>query len=235
MNRHVQAIWILVVLTVLFAIPKETHATSTGGPTLPRQGGVEVGYEYDAMFNRRLEKPYGTLKTYDNFFTISVGFFDWVCFDGKIGVGSVTHTGSKYTPKLEYNSSFAGGYGLRIKVLDHDKTGIRVIAGAHHISVHPQDRWIGTDKYEACLDDWQGSVLAAKDFKYATPYVGIKGSDGEIVYILNYHLQKRRYSQNHVGLVCGSDFLLFNKSVKINVEGRFFDETAMSAGIVYRF
>jgi len=110
-----------------------------------------------------------------------------------------------------------------------------VITGFQHISVHPQDRSAGDDKYESFLDDWQASALIARDFDPVTAYIGIKGSDCEIVYKLNKHDKKRRYSEYHVGFIGGAELYLFDKKARVGIEGRFFDETAVSASASYLF
>ena len=225
---------ILLVVAVLFGGIK-SYATPSGGATFPPQGKIEAGYEYNVMFDRSLRESHGSLKTQDHFFTLSFGIFDWLSLDGKIGIGGITHTAAAYLPRLEYKSGFAGGYGFRVKVFDHAPSGIRVIIGAQHISVHPQPEMVNDNKYRACLDDWQLCGVIAKNFKLATPYVGIKGSDCEIIYDIDHHGQKRYYSKDHIGFLFGSDFLLFDDKVKINIEVRFFDETGLSTAITYRF
>jgi hypothetical protein len=220
---------------MFFGGTRELFAASSNGTSLPSKGKVEVGYEYNVMFKRSLDRSYGNLKTQNHFYTVSLGIFDWLSLHGKIGCGDVIQKGGIHLPKIEYNAGFAGGYGFRIKLFHHPQSKVSIILGAQHISVHPQDRSIDDDKYESFLDDWQISGIASKRFKNLAPYIGIKASDCEIVYNINKHDKKRRYSKNHIGFICGSDFFLFDDKVRINVEARFFDETALSTAIAYSF
>ena len=235
MNKRDYIVSLLFVFAVLVESSTALYATSSEGPSLPPKGKAEAGYEYNVIFKRSLEGSYGNLKTQSHFYTVSLGIFDWLALDGKIGLGNVTQKGGIHLPKLEYRTGFAGGYGFRIKLFDHAKTKTRIVIGAQHISIHPQDRSIGDDKYESFLDDWQVCGLVSKRFRFLTPYIGMKLSDCEIVYNINRHDKKRRYSANHIGFICGSDFHFLNDKLKINIEARFFDETGLSVSAKYCF
>jgi hypothetical protein len=192
---------------------------------------VELGYQYNVMFARTLDRSYGALKTQDHFYAVSFGAFDWLALDGQIGIGGLTKSGGEHLPGLEFNTGFAGGYGLRIRAFNDRKLGARLIVGAQHICVHPQARSADNDKYTSFLDDWQVSGLAAKDFKFLTVYAGMKGSDCEIVYKINKHDRKRRFSRYHIGLITGAELYLFDNKARIGAEGRFCDETAFTTSV----
>ena len=197
---------------------------------------LECGYEYSALFKRPLSRSYGNLRSFNHFFIASFGICDWFSLDGKIGLGDVRQKGGIHLPKLEYNTSFAGGYGFRIKLIDYKKTGTRLIAGAQHVCVHPQARSIDDDKYTfPILDDWQVSAIVSQRIKFVDAYAGLKLSDCEMIYSINKHDRKRRFSRKHLGFVFGSDIYLFEDKVRINIEARFFDETAFSTAAAYLF
>lgn len=229
------AVILTICVAFFFCRLAEAWAAPSNGTRLPPKMAVELGYEYNAMFERPIDRSYGDLMTRDHFYTVTFGTFDWLSLDGKVGLGNVTQKGENGLPTLQYNTGFAGGYGFRIKALDDKKLGGRLIVGFQHISVHPQDRSIDNDKYECFLDDWQLSGLVAKDFRFLTGYIGMKGSDCEIVYKLNKHDKKRRYSRQHIGLITGLELYLFDKKMRIGAEGRFFDETAFSTSVSYLF
>lgn len=226
---------LIVYIALVLNPPGVTWAAPSNGTRFPAKGMVELGYEYDVMFKRPLARSYGDLNNQSHFYTATFGVSDWLSLDGKIGLGYVTQKGGNHLPTLEYNTGFAGGYGFRIKAFDYSKLGLRIILGAQHISVHPHDRSIDNDKYESFLDDWQISGLAAKDFKFLTVYTGIKGSDCEIVYKLNKQDKKRRFSEQHIGLITGLELYLFDNKARVNAEARFFDETAFSTSVSYLF
>lgn len=238
---HGKSAAVLILSIALCAGPLGLlQAAPSNGTRFPPKGKIESGYEYNVMFERPLRNSFGDLKTQDHFYTLTFGVFDWLALDGKAGLGDVTEKNGKL-PTLEYNTGFAGGYGFRIRAFAYEKWGLRGIIGAQHISVHPHDRSIDNDKYEAFLDDWQVSGLVAKDlscpslpFK-STVYAGMKGSDCEIVYKLNKHDKKRVSSEEHMGLVVGAEIYFFGDKARLSAEGRFIDETAFSTALSYMF
>lgn len=229
------AVILFLFATAALAPLQELKAAPSNGTRMPSQRRVEMGYEYNAMFKRPLARSYGDLKTQDHFYTLSFGAFDWLSLDGKIGVGDVTQKNASSLPALEYNTGFAGGYGFRIRTFDYKQWGMRMIWGFQHISVHPHTRSIDNDKYKSCVDEWQATAVVAKDWKSLTAYVGIKGSDCEIVYTVNNHDERRRFSEKHIGLINGLEIYLFDNKARVGVEARFFDETALSTSASYLF
>lgn len=230
--------YVVVVVTLcailLLNFTAELNAAPSNGTNFPKRNNIESGYEFNAMFERPLRASFGNIKNYDNFYTLTWGVYDWLAVDGKVGFGDAANYGGKL-PRLEYNTGFAGGYGFRIRAYKNEKWGVRAIIGAQHISVHPQSRNIDNDKYDAILDDWQVSGIIAKDFKPLTLYAGMKGSDCALIYKLNGHDRKRVSSKYHIGLIVGTDLYFFDKKARVNVEGRFFDETALSTSVAWSF
>jgi len=217
------------------AAPDCLYAAPSNGTRMPPGGKLESGYEYNVMFERPMSHSFGDLSTQDHLYTLTLGVFDWLALDGQIGLGDVTEKNGKL-PTLDYNTAFAGGYGFRIRAYDNKEWGVRVILGGEHICVHPQVRSINNDKYEAILDDWQASALVAKDFRFVTVYTGMKASDCQLIYTLNKHDRKRVSSDQHIGLITGLEVYFFkDKKTRVNVEGRFFDETALSTSVSYLF
>lgn len=234
MLKDIVRIFILC-LALCAALPELSHAAPSNGTRLPPQKRFEWGYEYNSMFKDRLSHDFGYLQTQDHFITLACGVTDWFSIDGKIGFGDVTQKNGKL-PGLDYNTSFAGGYGFRFRVFQYDRWALRGIVGFQHICVHPWARSIDDDKYESILDDWQGSALLAKDFKFVTLYAGMKGSDCQIIYTINKHDRKRVSSDRHLGLITGIELYLFSdKKTRFVAEGRFFDETALTASLSYLF
>ena len=223
------------LFAICLAFTQGAHAAPSNGTVFPPQGRIEVGYEYHIMFERELYRSFGTTKTVNHFSSFSVGMTDWLAIDGKLGWGDLTLARSAHLPRLEFGTAFAGGYGFRIKAFDDDKTGTRLVLGAQHTCVHPQDETRDENDYESILDDWQISGLLAKRFSFLTPYVGIKASDSELIYKINKHDKKRRYSENHIGFIFGFDSHFLEDRFRFNTEARFFDETAFSTMIAYLF
>jgi len=225
------------IVSLIFSIifSGALYAAPSNGTRFPAKKAFEVGYEFNSLQKRSLDRSYGNLSSTNNFITVSFGATDWLVLDGKIGLGDVTQKGGIHLPKIEYGTSFAGGYGFRIKLFDDVKTGFLVIVGGQHISVHPEDRSVDDDKFESFLDDWQMSGVVTKRVGILNPYVGIKLSDCEIIYKINKNNKKRRFSENHIGFLFGSDIYFLKDKLRVNIEARFFDETAFSTGVAYLF
>jgi len=220
---------------LIFAGDVRLFGASSNGTRLPEQGRVEFGYEYLQMFRRSLDRSYGNLKSIDNFAILSLGITDWLALDGKIGIGDLARKGGTHLPKLEFNTAFAGGYGFRVKFFEHVKTRVRIILGGQHICVHPKERSIDRDLYTSILDDWQISGIVTRDFPHFSPYGGLKLSDCEFIYKINNHDRKRRCSLYHIGFIFGGDFFFLKDRMRVNIEARLFDESAISVALAYLF
>lgn len=216
---------------VTFAVAPGALAAPSNGTRFPAARDVELGYEFVDLFARPVTRDYGEIGSRNHFYTVSFGVTDFFALDGKVGLGDSDLGGTEKLPRLDFDAGFAGGYGLRLQYFKYDPFGLRFIAGFQHISVHPQDESAGDDKYESFLDDWQASAVFAKDMGQATFYAGIKGSDLEFVYKLNKQDKKRRWSRYHTGLIVGAEACVFDRRLRIGAEGRFFDETALSASV----
>ena len=110
-----------------------------------------------------------------------------------------------------------------------------MIFGFQHISIHPYTVSVGASKNKAVLDDWQFSFLVSHDIFNITPYVGTRWSWMNQIHWVDTvrKLQKSDLGQG-VGLIVGVDIPL-SKKTWFNVEGQFFDATAVSGSINFAF
>jgi len=211
---------------------KNILACPIEGPNMPNKGRWKTGLQTNVMFDKEMKNPQGEVKSSQYFLTASFGFTDWLCFDGKAGIGGITFD-IKDSQKIQYPVNLAGGYGGRIKLYEDNKNDIKCILGLHHISVHPHSTKINDVKHEAVMDEWQVSLLAAKKIFKLTPYIAGKFSKIFLIRKVD-GARKRIKPEDDWGLVVGSD-LDISESARLNVEGRFFDETSFSAGFNYAF
>ncbi len=199
---------------------------------MPQKGDFFARLQTHMIFKRYLEKNYGTVRSRQQFFGISYGVFDWLSIDLKAGGGNVkAHpVGSD---EIDYNSSFAGGYGLRLKLYDNDK--VRAVFGFQHISVHPHSVRIKGVENKAILDDWQVSLLGSYDFSRITPYAGLKWSRVDYIHWVG-DSRKREMSDldKTLGVVCGFDLGITPKTW-LNVEGKFLYGESLTVGFNYAF
>ena len=214
-------------------VSQNALAAPTCGTETPREGAASVGYETNIIFKHDLGDSHGNIKSAQHFYILSYGVFDWLSFDGRMGAGDLLQKGGVH-PKVHYDYGFAGGYGFRILVLEDVKNRVRIVAGFHHISVHPNNRALNGDKYESLLDDWQASVVSSKDIGAFSPFLGVKASRQDLVYKVNETDRKRRPPLYYGGVVAGASLKLPG-DISLRLEGRFIDESALSTAVYYTF
>ena len=220
-----------LILFLLYTI--SAYAAPTDGTNIPYKGEYRTGYQNNTIFKHDLAEAYGSIKSSQNYYTLSYGVFNWLTLDGKIGFGNLMEKGGDH-PKVDHNYGFAGGYGFRLRVLDDDKNKVRIVTGFQHTSTHPPSRNLNGDKREAIYEDWQGSLIASKDISRFTPFAGAKVSYGDLIQRTNEIDRKTRPPAYYAGVVVGCDVKL-TKNTYISVEGHFIDETSLSSGIYYKF
>lgn len=234
-NRKI-AIIKLLLAAVLFCFAPARYCRSApcyGTKTLSEKQLV-MGYQTYHLTDRDLEDRWGRVRSLQHFLLLSYGLFDWLTVDLKGGVGYVK-ANSSLQAELDYPTSFAGGYGFRIKLYDRLKSRFRAVFGFHHISVHPRSIRVNGARHRSILDDWQVSLLASYDVLGVTPYIGTKWSRVDYIHWVDGN-RKRRMSDltESMGLVAGLDIPL-SKKTSVNLEGHFIDEAAYSVAFLYSF
>ena len=223
---------LIVSLALLICIYSVAEAAPCYGTKMPQQKNFFIGTGAYSIFKRYLEDDQGNLNSTQEFLLLSYGAFDWLSIDLKGGAGDITQHSSS-GDKVDYSTSFAGGYGLRLKFYDRDK--IKMVFGFQHISVHPKRTYVSGVRQRAILDDWQVSLLASYDFDKITPYLGTRWSRVDYIH-RNGEDHKRVMSDpdRSVGFIFGFD-LPFTEKIWLNLEGQLFDSQALSASINYSF
>lgn len=225
--------FLVVILPFSFLLLiSDVLAAPCYGTILPGRNKFFAKVESYSIFKRYLGDNYGTLRSQQEFYGMSYGIFDWLSLDLKAGAGNIRQHPAG-TDAVYYSASFAGGYGLRLKLLDKDK--IRAVLGFQHISVHPQSTYVADVKNRAILDDWQWSALGSYTFKMAAPYLGTRWSRTDYIHWIG-SSRKRRMSDRTkcIGLIWGFDIPLTQK-FWLNLEGSAFDSSAFAGSINYSF
>ena len=223
---------LLKVIFLVFSAISLSYAAPCYGTRMPKQKNIFMGLQNFNILKRNLENSEGKVRSMQNFLLLSYGWTDWFSIDLKGGLGNIkVHPES--SGEIDYPAAFAGGYGFRVRVIDADK--IKAVAGFQHISVHPQDIFIGDSKNEAILDDWQLSFLISRDFGRITPYMGIKLSRTDYIHRVD-STRKRVMSDltRDVGGVIGLDIPV-NERMWVNIEGQDLDSKAVALSINMSF
>jgi hypothetical protein len=223
---------VLLCFLICFCIFSLSYAAPCYGTKMPQKNHFFTGLQTYAVLSRRLEKDYGKIRSLQNFFLLSYGVFDWLSIDLKGGAGNIKQR-PEAGSKLNYSAYLGGGYGFRLRLYDRDKT--KMVFGFQHISVHPQTVVVNGSKNKAVLDDWQFSFLVSHDFFKLTPYIGTRWSRMDNIHWVD-GVRKREKSDlgKSVGLIVGMDIPV-SKNIWFNIEGQFFDTTAISGSLNLAF
>jgi len=221
-----------LTLALLFFIDTNSYAAPCYGTSMPEQYKWNWGFSSNFLAERKLKDGEGEIRSYQYFVLGSFGVTNWFCLDGKIGFGDIKQS-PPYDEKIEYGTSFAGGYGFRLKIYENQTWDLRSTVGFHHISVHPHSKIIDGVKNRGVLDDWQGEIIVSKRIKNFVPYIGCEISRIDYIHWRD-DLRKRKKSDVEAGLVAGIDIYV-TKNIFLNVESKFFDEKSLSADVVIIF
>jgi hypothetical protein len=199
---------------------------------MPREQEFFAGAQTHTIFKRYLEDQYGKLRSTQEFVLLSYGVYDWLSIDLKGGAGNIKQhpVGSD---EIDYPSSFAGGYGFRLKF--YDQKNLRMVFGFQHISVHSHSVHLGSTKNRAVLDDWQVSLLVSRDIFKITPYLGTRWSRIDYIHWVGDD-RKRKMSDltKSIGFIFGLDLPVTEKAW-VNLEGQLFDSEAAACSVNFRF
>jgi len=184
---------------------------------------------------------------------ISYGIFDAIDIYVKLGAANYNFKGDVLagdTKSVDENliagNSFlyGGGFKLAYELKKNWIIGCdaQYLTSGHELDFRAANLTTGvvtTAKYANCrLQEWQVAPFVAKKIAGFTPYLGVRYSDFRMVQ-KNPDSSKRwdhlvfRADYN-VGVFTGIDWGP-GKNFKLNVEGRFVDETALSIGATYKF
>jgi len=217
------------LLFVLFKL--SAYAVPIKGPYFLKRGKLEIGQETNIMYRRDIEDITAKIKSSQFFFFFAFGLFDWLNIEAKFGTGDIAD--DQYNgQKFYYNYNWGGGYGFRIRV--YESENIKFIFGVHHASIHP-DPNKNTDNltHRAILDETQFDLNLALKGQRFTPYVGAKVSRARLIRRIDGERATLKQEENY-GIIGGFDYM-FGKNTRLNIEGRFIDEYAITCGIGYTF
>ncbi|MDD5449161.1 MAG: autotransporter domain-containing protein [Candidatus Omnitrophica bacterium] len=255
---------IIIVAIVLIASPLYAASITDAVRPLGHLK-YSVAVEDNYIFDRDIKKPadrtkFDLEKTNQVYGKLSLGLTPYLNVYGKLGVSNggdikTTEPATSKEVKIETDYGFLGGFGV---------SGAKELSEGWKVGLDAQFNWwrVDVDKIthngtkatnvSGKIEDFeiQGTPFVTKKFDIpiyswtANPYLGVKFSyfrtetDKHIKYrnetSTNIESGWTLKGDNYVGIVVGSD-LQINPNIALQVEGRFIDETAITAGAVYRF
>ncbi len=208
-------------------------------PALDPGETVETKPEISSMCRTMVKTSYGLLENLDIY--VKLGTTD---FKGKMP-WTWTESGDSETGlmRVKGDSAFAYGFGLKGAYnLENDW-----IVGCDVQYLRHKNDYKGVDlgdwgeesfKGNVIFREWQVAPYVAKKIGNFVPYLGVKYSDLRTKFKVIWEDDEvetwKMKADNNIGIFLGTDYK-FTDNWKLNVEGRFVDETAMNVACVYRF
>lgn len=220
------------------------NAASVGGK-LPEKGKLIIGAETNFITEKDVknvtQNQAAKLKSNQYLAVASYGILDRLALKLKLGTGDLRYT--DVDDKLNTDEGFLWGIGIDSEAY-RNENGLRLLLGAQYFSAGDLDT---ESKYLDPNDtftfeswrEWQISALIAKDMARFMPYLGIKYSDFEIDgkwydSSAAATTTSKIKEDDNVGVFLGTDYKI-SEACSLNLEGRFIDERAVSAGISWKF
>jgi outer membrane protein W len=200
--------------------------------------GETVKVEIDSMYRTMVKASYGVLDNLDVY--VKLGTADFKMTDVWTETGEEWHDTAKGKNAFAYGFGAKGTYELKdgwfvgadVQYLRHKNK----YSGSGYDALDPADTdsWHGKMTFQ----EWQVAPYIAKKIGNFVPYLGVKYSDLRIkeksVDDDGDEDTIKWKADDNVGVFVGTDYKIAD-NWKLNLEGRFVDETAMSVGATYRF
>jgi hypothetical protein len=253
---------IIFTVIVLMAAPLFAAGITTATKPLDHMK-VSVAVEDNYIFSRDIEKPENRTKfeveninqVYAN---LGLGLTPCLNLYAKLGISDAgeikDETTSDANQKIETDYGFLWGVGASYT---------KEISNGWKVGLDAQFDWWKADADTVTYNDVKGTNVSGEilNFEYQAtpfitkkfdipqynwainPYLGLKFSyfktqtDKQIKYNASGADRDTSWSlkgDDNIGIVVGSD-LEINENVALQVEGRFIDETAITAGGIYKF
>lgn len=183
---------------------------------------------------------------------VTCGVFDFLDLYVKLGVADYDLKGDVYvgdtravTEKLSARAAFLYGGGMKLayEIKDGWIIGLdaEYLTSDHTLDFTATSASGAVTKatYGTCwMQEWHAAPYVARKISSFTPYAGARYSD----FRMNQEDPDdpkrwdnlRFRAEYNIGVFAGTDWNL-GKHFKLNIEGRFIDETAISASAAYRF
>jgi len=223
---------ILFAGLMLFLFCRPVQAIPSEGNSFPALHSTIWGIQLNNIFLRDFNKVEGKGSTTQYFIKASYGLKPWLFIDGKVGSGNIQFK-TKNGPDLDFKTNFAGGYGFRILLYEDKRQKIKSVFGFQHISCHPFKETVNQSIYRVIWDEWQGAWLFIKQCNKTAIYAGPQYSEAQLKYKVD-GFRRRLKAEDRWGVLFGA-FYRLGENLNINAEVRLIDETAVNAGVYYKF
>lgn len=246
----------IIVCLVFFFCVSTIYAAPVGNiatPAVLKKGLVIQGQEgqyaiiatseNDITYDRNLENQ--DADTQFLFFGGKLGlmFMDRYIIYGVLGSGQASQKFQFTNLKVKWDTDYDFVWAVGGTVMAYETELEQMWKGILRIGLDGRYRQAHLDvddpnqapNYE--FEEWQVALAVSYQIDQFIPYAGVKYSDatGDATATIAGSEYKIDFeNDDNVGIFVGGDYLI-DDSVMINIEGRFIDETAISAGATIRF
>jgi len=232
------------------------NAAPVGNPASPvlleSDTPFKIGAEVDFVNGRELDVSGESVEIEVRFYTGKLSYtiadrIDVYAFFGVIDEAEVDEEVDDNNYKYLFDEDFAWGIGATVLIYELEN-GIKLGVDAKYrtAEVDLTELDINGTRYgiadisdiQGDFDEWQVALGITKQFGKFIPYGGVKYSDVEVqakgTVLGTVYQTAEVNSENIFGIFIGCNILPMD-NLSLNIEGRFIDETAFSAGLTYRF
>ncbi len=234
-------------------IKKKTQSFSGAAAGVALTGSLDVKPEIKNMYRTMVKASYGLLEGLDVY--VKLGAAEEV--KGKYSYGDINWTAAgvqgtipfSATGKFKTDNAFAYGGGLKAayalpddwligadaQYLRHKHDYKATFSGTYIDPVTGGTVLLeGSPEGKITFQEWHFAPYVAKKLGNFIPYLGVKYSDLRIKEKGSQDEAQKYKADDNVGVFLGTDCKI-GENWKLNLEGRFVDETAMSAACSYGF
>lgn len=252
-----------LALVILFCLPLATYGASIGDPQTQGQFKFGIGLDQEFVFDRDLKFKSASPplitgleinniemeKMYRTMIKGSFGLFDFLDIYVKLGIANYKLNGNldflgPTVQDLEVKTNWCFAYGGGIKAAHAFKNGLIIGGDLQYLRHRNKIREIFTNPFtgadiitfkgKATFQEWHAAPYIGMKIGNFTPYLGAKYSDVRIKTRDDSGQGLKLEADDNVGVFVGATYEVI-KNLKLNLEGRFIDETALSFGISYKF
>ena len=251
---------ILLSLMTLLCLPLTVYAAGIGGPPTGGQFKFNIGWDNEYNFNRDI-KPSEVIvlierdvianceikNMYRSMLNISFGVFDFLDVYIKLGTADYKFKTDAIDQfgfplgEARFNTKCGFAYGAGVKGAYGFKNGLLVGADVQYLRHSQRYRSTLTPLFgpeetmtgKMTTQEWQfGPFVGYKIMKFI-PYVGVKYSDVRLRIRTDEDTYKFK-AEDHFGTFVGLTYDILPQ-LKLNLEGRFIDETGLNLNVIFKF
>lgn len=209
---------------------------------------LKTGYEYDAVFSRsfKIESPHEAQKirkltSHTQLGVLTLNLADRAELFGSLGSMASTLDTSIHHQDVEYKSDTHFAWSIGGRVLFAYWGNLQFGLSASYLHFFPRVHappMLNPSYKDLDYTEWQVGAGISYHFGWLYPYIGTKYSQARAKYFhARHHLDDPSLilkSKKIPGLVIGCG-LAPERGIAFNVEGRFIDETALTASVDIKF